>query len=134
MRLSPLIPFNLFNYFMGITGVSLRNYALGGFGMIPGTLVYVYFGTALSNISDVASGDVDGGGLQLGLIIGGSVLALIAVVYVSYVAKKEVSRTLKAQEEEEERRKLEQEEESKAPAEEEERKGEDPEAAGLLAG
>ena len=103
LRLSPLIPFNLFNYFMGITGVSVRNFALGGFGMIPGTLVYVYFGSALSNISDVASGNFEGGVLQLILLIGGSVLAFVAVVYVSYVAKKEVSKTLKAQEAEEQR-------------------------------
>ena len=94
---------------MGITGVSLRNYTLGGFGMIPANIIYVYFGTMLSNISDVVSGNFNGGSLQLGLLIGGSVFGFFAIVYVSYVAKKEVTKTLKAIAEEEERKKREEE-------------------------
>lgn len=95
LRLSPAIPFNLFNYMMGITKVPLAKYTIGGLGMIPGTIVYVYFGTAISNISDAAAGNFDGGVLQLVLFVGGSVLAIIAVCYVSYVARKEVKKVLK---------------------------------------
>jgi uncharacterized membrane protein YdjX (TVP38/TMEM64 family) len=87
---------------MGITKVKLSKYALGGLGMIPGTIVYVYFGTAISNISDAASGDFDGGVLQLVLLVGGSVLAIIAVCYVSYVARKEVKKVLKKNADQEE--------------------------------
>lgn len=47
LRISPLIPFNLFNYMMGITGVKIRDYILGGFFMIPGTVLFVYIGTTL---------------------------------------------------------------------------------------
>ena len=43
--LSPLIPFNLSNYFYGITAVSLKAYvAISAVGMIPGTLLYAYLG------------------------------------------------------------------------------------------
>lgn len=91
---------------MGITKVNLTKYALGGLGMIPGTIVYVYFGTAISNISDAASGNFNGGGLQLGLLVGGSVLAILAVCYVSYVARKEVKKVLQKAKEEEEAQKL----------------------------
>ena len=100
LRLSPLIPFNLFNYLMGVTSVRLKQYSLGGFGMIPGTIVYVYFGTTISNISDAASGNFEGGILQLVLLIVGTFLAFIAVVYVSWVAKKEIKKVLKKNEEE----------------------------------
>ena len=44
-RLSPVFPFNLLNYALGVTGVSLRDYLLGFLGMIPGTVMYVYLGS-----------------------------------------------------------------------------------------
>jgi len=45
LRLSPLIPFNLSNYFYGITAISFRAYVLvSAIGMIPGTLLYAYLG------------------------------------------------------------------------------------------
>ena len=56
LRLSPIIPFNVLNYFMGVTGISVKDFLFGGLGMIPGTIVYVYIGTTLGNISDIASG------------------------------------------------------------------------------
>lgn len=68
--------------------------------MIPGTIVFVYFGTAISNISDAASGNFNGGVLQLVLLVGGSVLAIVGVCYVSYVARKEVKKVLRRAEEE----------------------------------
>lgn len=103
---------------MGITRVRITQYAFGGLGMIPGTIVYVYFGTTISNISDAASGNFDGGVLQLVLLIAGSVLAIIGVWYVSYVARKEVKKVLKRQEEE------------KAEKEKEEGEANDPEKQG----
>jgi uncharacterized membrane protein YdjX (TVP38/TMEM64 family) len=47
LRLSPLIPFNLSNYFYGITKVGFVPYVLASAGcMLPGTLLYVYLGAA----------------------------------------------------------------------------------------
>lgn len=50
-RLSPIFPFNLLNYSLGITGVSLKDYVLGSIGMIPGTIMYVYIGSLAGNIA-----------------------------------------------------------------------------------
>ncbi len=45
MRLSPLIPFNLSNYFYGITAIPFWQYVLvSAVGMLPGTLLYAYLG------------------------------------------------------------------------------------------
>jgi uncharacterized membrane protein YdjX (TVP38/TMEM64 family) len=45
LRLSPLIPFNLSNYFYGLTAVKFGPYVLASWiGMLPGTLLYVYLG------------------------------------------------------------------------------------------
>lgn len=47
MRLCPIMPFLVLNYLMGITKITIWQYFLGGCGMIPNTLAYIYFGTAL---------------------------------------------------------------------------------------
>jgi uncharacterized membrane protein YdjX (TVP38/TMEM64 family) len=48
LRLVPLFPFNALNYLLGITNVSAKNYIIGTFfGIIPGTLAFVYFGESL---------------------------------------------------------------------------------------
>jgi len=50
-RLSPFFPFNLLNYGFGITCVSLKDYVIGSLGMIPGTFLYVYFGSLVGDVA-----------------------------------------------------------------------------------
>lgn len=46
-RLSPIFPFILLNYFLGLTSVRTGAYVLGNlFGMIPANFVFVYIGAA----------------------------------------------------------------------------------------
>ena len=94
LRLSPVIPFNLLNYFMGLTGVKLSHYVVANLGMIPGTAAYVFFGTSISSVADAASGSFEGGTLQLVLTIVGAVLAVVAVCYVSWLARREIKKNL----------------------------------------
>jgi uncharacterized membrane protein YdjX (TVP38/TMEM64 family) len=57
LRLSPIIPFNLSNYFYGLTGVKFWPYVLASWiGMMPGTFLYVYIGTAGKAAASVAAG------------------------------------------------------------------------------
>jgi uncharacterized membrane protein YdjX (TVP38/TMEM64 family) len=52
LRLIPLFPFNALNFLFGVTSIPLKKYILGSFvGMIPGTIVYVYFGDSLRMLS-----------------------------------------------------------------------------------
>jgi uncharacterized membrane protein YdjX (TVP38/TMEM64 family) len=61
-RLSPIFPFNLLNYTFGLTKVSFRDYVLASWlGMLPGTVLYVYLGTTLKSLADLAAGKVEGG-------------------------------------------------------------------------
>jgi uncharacterized membrane protein YdjX (TVP38/TMEM64 family) len=52
-RLSPVFPFNLLNFAFGLTRVNFRNYALASWiGMLPGTVMYVYIGSAARSLAE----------------------------------------------------------------------------------
>ncbi len=61
LRLSPVFPFNLLNYALGLSKVRLRDYAMACLGMLPGTFLYVYYGKALGSLAAVAAGSGTGG-------------------------------------------------------------------------
>ena len=57
IRLSPAFPFNLLNYALGLTKVSLRDYVMGTTGIIPGTIMYVYLGSLIGDVAMLGTGD-----------------------------------------------------------------------------
>ena len=94
LRLCPLVPFNAFNYLMGVTAVSFWDYAIGGLGMLPGTMVYVFVGTTLGSITQAATGDYSGGPAVIILLIVGSILACAAIIWVSIVVKRYLNQAI----------------------------------------
>ncbi|MFQ5877455.1 MAG: TVP38/TMEM64 family protein [Acidobacteriota bacterium] len=56
LRLSPVFPFNLLNYGLGLTRVRFIDYALASVGMLPGTLLYVYYGKLAGDVASLAGG------------------------------------------------------------------------------
>ena len=88
-RLSPVFPFNLLNYAFGLTNVSLRDYVVASWiGMLPGTIMYVYFGSAARSLSDLAAGKVEGGLGQQVLFGVGLILTVVVTVFVTRIAKR----------------------------------------------
>mmetsp|Transcript_33626 Transcript_33626/g.51846 ORF Transcript_33626/g.51846 Transcript_33626/m.51846 type:complete len:133 (-) Transcript_33626:64-462(-) len=87
LRLCPIIPFTILNYLMGITAIHLRDFCLGCVGILPATVVYVFVGTTLSNVKDASKNPAQGP-LVIILFVGGSLLACLAIIYISWVAKK----------------------------------------------
>ncbi len=87
LRLSPLIPFNVSNYFYGVTSIGFLPYVLASFvGMLPGTLLYAYLGA----IGQAGLGERERKGhtpLEW-TFLGIGLLATIGVaLFVSHVAK-----------------------------------------------
>jgi uncharacterized membrane protein YdjX (TVP38/TMEM64 family)/rhodanese-related sulfurtransferase len=73
MRLVPLVPFNLLNYALGLTGIPLPAYVVtSAVCMLPGAIAYTWLGYASRS---AANGDT--GGLRYGLL-GLGMLAMIA--------------------------------------------------------
>ncbi len=83
LRLSPVVPFNLQNYFYGITDVKLLHYVPATFfGIMPGTLLYVYLGAA----GKAASGE-GSGALEWSFFAAGLIATLIVVFFVTKKAR-----------------------------------------------
>ena len=73
LRLSPVIPFNLSNYFYGLTTVKFWSYVLASWiGMMPGTFLDVYIGAAgKAAVAAAASGEAMKRGWQYWTFTGG---------------------------------------------------------------
>jgi len=94
-RLSPVLPFVMLNYAFGLTRVRLRDYVLASWiGMFPGTLMYVYLGSAVKNIADLARGDFEGGPWQNVLFFAGLIATVVVTVLVTRIAKQALDRAV----------------------------------------
>ncbi|MBW4657885.1 MAG: TVP38/TMEM64 family protein [Drouetiella hepatica Uher 2000/2452] len=85
-RLSPVFPFTLLNYALGITGVSLRDYILGFVGMIPGTLLYVYLGSLAGNLAAIGSSTQPAAIWAIRVV--GFIATVTVTLYVTRIARK----------------------------------------------
>ena len=96
LRLSPVIPFNLSNYFYGLTGVKFWPYVFASWsGMIPGTFLYVYIGTAskLAVSAAVGGGAVKHGWQYWTLISFGLAATVVVTIWATKIARDALQRT-----------------------------------------
>ena len=88
LRLSPLFPFNVLNYALGLTDVRLRDFILASFiGMLPGTFLYVYLGSLVSNVASLSAGGDAGGAAQRFAYWAGLAATVAVTIYVTRVAR-----------------------------------------------
>lgn len=89
IRLSPLLPFNVLNYALGLTSISLRDYFFASWvGMFPGTLLYVYVGSLLGDLAQLDAGARTRSGLEWAYYAMGLVATFLVTVYVTRIARK----------------------------------------------
>jgi uncharacterized membrane protein YdjX (TVP38/TMEM64 family) len=88
-RLSPIFPYNVLNYAFGITTVRLRDYVLASWiGMLPGTIMYVYLGSAAQSLAAITAGRVEGGAGQLVAFLLGLLATVAVTVTVTRIARR----------------------------------------------
>lgn len=93
-RLSPVFPFTLLNYFLGLTTVRTSSYVLANLiGMLPGTFLYVYLGVTARDALGASSGGV--GTWQLVLRIVGLLATVAVVVLITRTAKRAMAQAEK---------------------------------------
>lgn len=93
-RLSPVMPFSLINYSLGLTKISAWRFLLATeLGSVPAIAAYVYFGTLAGNLAKLKSDVSHHGVFYWTMQAVGVALAIGVTVYVTLLARK----TLKGQ-------------------------------------
>ena len=82
LRLSPLFPFSLLNYALGLTRVRFADFAVASLGMLPGTVLYVYYGKVLGDVARVAAGAGARRDAGYWTVLALGLLATVAVTFV----------------------------------------------------
>ncbi len=89
LRLSPVFPFTLLNYALGLTRVRFADYAFACLGMLPGTLLYVYLGSLVGDLASLASGDTGASeATRRWIFLGGLLITVVATVVITRVARR----------------------------------------------
>jgi len=88
MRFSPAMPFSLQNWLFGVTAVKFVPYILATlFGIMPGTLLYVWIGSIGAN----AAAGSDTSTAKLAFLIVGILATLIVTVFIGKKAKEKLA-------------------------------------------
>ena len=120
LRLSPLIPYNFFNYIIAATSVSFRDYSIALVAMLPATFGYVYIGATVAETAAAAAASGQAGNandiaapatpeaeaaastadaIRIVLLVLGALCTLLAVIAISVLARKQLKRRMDQPEE-----------------------------------
>lgn len=87
-RLSPVFPFNLLNYGLGLTQVTLRDYFFSTFfGIMPGVLLYVYLGSLVSDLATLGAGNREKTPAEWAFLIIGLLATAAVTIYITKIAR-----------------------------------------------
>ena len=93
LRLSPVFPFTMLNYSLGLTKVRFGDYVLASVGMLPGSLLYIYSGKLVGDVASLAGGVGVEKGLAYYLVLGLGLAATLGVTtLVTRLARRSLSR------------------------------------------
>jgi uncharacterized membrane protein YdjX (TVP38/TMEM64 family) len=93
LRLSPVFPFNLLNYVLGLTTVRFTDYLIASLGMLPGTFLYVYIGKAVGDVARLAGPNPIRGSPGYYALLG---IGLVATIGVVAIVTRAARRTLQS--------------------------------------
>lgn len=92
-RLIPFFPSKIANYFFGLTPFSLRGYVGGSLlGFIPFSIYSVYLGSIAADLTTLGARSADRSPLEWSLYGAGFVATVVAVVYLSRLARRALAR------------------------------------------
>lgn len=89
LRLSPIVPFNVLNYALGLTTIRYRDFVAASVGMIPPTIMYAYAGRLAAEAAGLAGPAGPGRGASYyGLLVIGFAATGGAVLVVTRTARR----------------------------------------------
>jgi uncharacterized membrane protein YdjX (TVP38/TMEM64 family) len=94
LRLSPVFPYNLVNYALGASQIRYRDFLLGSVGMLPGAVLYTYYGKVVGDVAALAAGTAPPRGPGYYVLVA---LGLVATVIVTIVITRTAKRAIAQQ-------------------------------------
>lgn len=94
LRLSPIVPYVLLNYALGLSRVRLRDFVLACFGMIPTIVMYAYYGRVVGDVAKIAAGVAPPRGREYYVLL---VIGLVATVIATMVITRAARRAIEQQ-------------------------------------
>ena len=94
LRLSPIVPYVLLNYALGLSRVRPRDFLLACFGMIPTIVMYAYYGRVVGDVAKIAAGVAPPRGREYYVLL---VVGLIATVIATMVITRAARRAIDQQ-------------------------------------
>ena len=92
-RLIPFFPFKLSNYVFGLTKFRFSSFVAGTFlGIWPNTILNVYVGSLAANLTKLGDLSEAQGSFQFYVYIGGFIFTVIAIAYITKLAKNALNR------------------------------------------
>jgi uncharacterized membrane protein YdjX (TVP38/TMEM64 family) len=94
LRLSPLVPFNILNYALALSGVRYADFAIALIGMIPAIVMYTYYGKVVGDVAALAAGVSPPRGPEYWALLA---LGLVAIVVSTTMITKAARRAVERQ-------------------------------------
>ena len=96
LHLSPIIPFNLLNYALGTSKISVKNFVFAtAIGILPGVILYTFLGSTISDVTMVMAGMSDGADKKLQWLVSaiGILATLGLTVYSAQIARRQLEKS-----------------------------------------
>jgi uncharacterized membrane protein YdjX (TVP38/TMEM64 family) len=93
LRLSPLVPFNILNYALALSGVRYVDFAVALIGMIPAIIMYTYYGKVVGDVAALAAGVSPPRGPEYyALLVLGLIAIILSTTMITRAARRAVER------------------------------------------
>lgn len=91
LRLSPVVPFTLLNYALGIARVSFADFLIAMVGMLPAIFLYAYYGKVVGDVAKLAAGVAPPRGTEYYVLLAvGLVATVLATTLITRAARRSV--------------------------------------------
>jgi uncharacterized membrane protein YdjX (TVP38/TMEM64 family) len=95
-RLSPIMPYSLINYSLGLTRLSATRFLLATeLGAIPSTCIYVYIGTLIGDLAKIGPDLRHHRPLEWTIQGAGLVLTIMITIYVTHIASQSLKKRMR---------------------------------------
>ena len=89
LRLSPLVPFNLLNYALGLSHVRYRDFLVASVGMLPAIVMYTYYGKVVGDVAELAAGVAPPRGMEYYTLLAvGLITTVLATTLITRAARR----------------------------------------------